>query len=71
VELFHVDEATGEVEEIGEGGPEETSPAEDARTGTDQEPTGPESASGGASTDEDAAPVPGDETAPGEERHDG
>ncbi len=71
VELFHVDEATGEVEEIEEGGPEDTSPAEDAQTRTDQELPAPERAPAEAEPAEEAGPVPGEETARGEERHDG
>ena len=71
VELFHVDEATGEVEEIEEGGPEDTSPAEDAQIRTDQELPAPERAPAEAEPAEEAGPVPGEETARGEERHDG
>lgn len=64
VELFHVDEATGEVEEIEELEPAEPGPA----TG---EPAGTEGAPGVAELADEAGHVPGDEPLQGEERHDG
>ncbi len=66
VELFHVDEATGEMEEVDESGP-----AEGEQAGPDGELPAPERAPVEAEAAEEAGPVPGDETARREERHDG
>ncbi|HMM35636.1 MAG TPA: hypothetical protein PKA62_12990, partial [Thermoanaerobaculia bacterium] len=71
VELFHVDEATGEVEEVGESEPAGASAAEGVPPGPVGEAPAREPAPGGAEPAEEAGPVPGDETARGEERHDG
>jgi segregation and condensation protein B len=71
VELFHVDEATGEVEEIEDPEPAEPGPAAGEPAGTEGAPPGPERAPGDAEPADEAGPVTGDETSRGEERHDG
>ncbi|MHB8797461.1 MAG: SMC-Scp complex subunit ScpB [Thermoanaerobaculia bacterium] len=71
VELFHVDEATGEVEEIEEGGPADSDPSGEEQNGPDEELPAPGRASGDAESAEEAGPVPGDETPRGEDRNDG
>ncbi len=71
VELFHVDEATGEVEEVEEGEPAGENAAEGEPPGPGGEAPAPEPAPGGAERAGEAGPVPGDEAARGEERHDG
>ncbi len=71
VELFHVDEATGEVEEVEEVEPVVASPGEGEPSGPGGGLSAAEPAPGEAEPVGDAGPAPGDETARGEERHDG